>query len=61
MNRNLRAVAISGSYRKFPEQLAHDIEHFQDLGVNVLSPHSATIISSLDGFVLLQNDPLTSF
>ncbi len=57
---SLKTITLSGSYRKFPEELARDIEHFRDCGVTVLSPHSATILNSLEGFVLLQNDPLTS-
>ncbi len=57
----LKTIALSGSYRKFPEELAKDLEHFHDLGVKVLSPHSATILSSVDDFVLLQDDPITSF
>ncbi len=57
---SLKTITLSGSYRKFPDELAQDLEHFRDCGVNVLSPHSATIISSLDGFVSLKEDPLTS-
>ena len=53
---NLRTVTISGSYRKFYEELALAIEAFRDLGVTVLSPQSATILSSLDNFVSLQGD-----
>jgi len=58
---SLKSISISGSYRKFPEQLAQDIENFQDLGIKVLSPHGAIILSSLNDFVLLKNDPVTSF
>lgn len=58
---NLYSVTLSGSFRKFPEQLARDLEHFRDLDVTVLSPQSAVILSSIDGFVTLQNDPLSSF
>ncbi len=52
----LRNVTISGSYRKFPEEIEKLIEAFKDFGVSVLSPHSATIIGSVDGFVSLVGD-----
>ena len=55
---DLHAVTISGSYRKFSDELALALEAFRDLGVTVLSPQSATILSSLDGFVSLQGDPI---
>ncbi len=53
---DMHTITISGSYRKFPEELASAIEAFRDLGVTVLSPHSATILSSLNDFVSLQGD-----
>ncbi len=49
-------ITISGSYRKFPTQVAADIEHFRDLGVTVLSPQSTTILTAVDGFVSLEGD-----
>ncbi len=52
----LQNVTISGSYRKFPEEIASALDAFRDLGVNVLSPKSATIVSSIDGFVSLKDD-----
>lgn len=52
----MHTVTISGSYRKFPDEIAAALEHFQDLGVTVLSPKSATILSSLAGFVSLRGD-----
>lgn len=52
----LTSVTISGSYRKFADEVAWDIEAFQNLGVKVLSPKSATILASLDGFVSLRGD-----
>ncbi len=52
----IRTVTISGSYRKFPDEIAAALEHFQDLGVTILSPKSATILSSLAGFVSLKGD-----
>ncbi len=52
----LRKVTISGSYRKFPEDIAAALERFRDLGIQVLSPKSATIVSSVDGFVSLEKD-----
>lgn len=54
--REMKYVAISGSYRKFPDELEKAIEAFRDFGVEVLSPKSSTIISSLDGFVSLEWD-----
>ena len=52
-------VTISGSYRKFPEELDRSLEAFRDCGVEVLSPKSAHIISSLDDhFVILQGDDI---
>ena len=50
------AVVISGSYRKFPEELSQVMEEFRDLGVSVLSPQSSHILSSIDGFVSLKGD-----
>ncbi|MDO8556203.1 MAG: NUDIX domain-containing protein [Nanoarchaeota archaeon] len=53
-------ITISGSYRKFPEAVAKDIEQFKDLGANVLSPASGIIIGGTKEFVLLEGDPLTN-
>jgi len=52
----LQNITISGSYRKFSEEIGQALEAFRDLGVNVLSPRSATILSSIDGFVSLKGD-----
>lgn len=52
----LQNITISGSYRKFPEEIGQALEAFRDLGVTVLSPRSATIVSSIDGFVSLKDD-----
>ncbi len=53
---NHLTVTLSGSYRKFPEQIARALQEFQDWGVKVLSPRSAEIISSVEGFVSLKGD-----
>lgn len=55
----LSKVTISGSYRKFPEEVGQALEKFSDLGVKVLSPKSAIILSSVEGFVSLQGDPIS--
>ena len=52
----LRYVTVSGSYRKFPEAVSSAIEAFRDCGINVLSPKSTSIVSSVDGFVSLSGD-----
>lgn len=54
--RTLQQVTISGSYRKFPDEVALALGAFQDVGVTVLSPKSATILASIDGFVSLEGD-----
>ncbi len=53
-------VSISGSYRKFPDELDKAIKVFRDLDVDVISPKSATIVSSVDGFVSLKGDLVSS-
>lgn len=52
----MNSVVISGSYRKFPEELERDLETFRGLQVIVRSPQSATILSSVEGFVSLAGD-----
>ena len=54
----MQYITISGSYRKFPEEVAAASNTFRALGVNVLSPRSTTILSSVEGFVSLQGDAI---
>lgn len=49
-------VTVSGSYRKFAEEVGRTIDEFEQLGSRVLSPKSATVLASVDGFVSLRND-----
>lgn len=55
---NLKAT-ISGSYRKFHEELEDAIQAFKDCNVEVLSPKSGKIVSHIDGFVALEGDLIT--
>ena len=56
--KGLRFVTISGSYRKFIDEVAFALDSFRNAGVTVLSPKSASILSSVDGFVSLRGDPI---
>ena len=56
MQENSFRVVISGSFRKFQDVLASTLQEFKDLGTEVLSPPSATIISTFEGFVSLKGD-----
>lgn len=49
-------VVISGSYRKDFEALKRTYEEFQDLGCQILSPSSVTIVSEEDGFVYMKGE-----
>jgi ADP-ribose pyrophosphatase YjhB (NUDIX family) len=51
-------VSISGSYRKFPEQLARDMREFSAFGAQILSPPSAEILNVYEGFASLRGDPV---
>lgn len=52
-------VTISGSFRKFPRMLRHDLDEFKDLGAVVLSPQSADMLDVVRGFATLKGDPVT--
>ncbi|GEM_PF-636985 len=56
----LQKATISGSYQKFPEELEKARQEFQDCGVSILSPQSAQIVSSIDGFVSLKGDLISN-
>ena len=56
--KGLRFITISGSYRKFIDEVGLALESFRNAGVTVLSPKSASILSSVDGFVSLRGDPI---
>ena len=49
-------VVISGTYRKDVEALRRAYEEFLDLGCNVLSPSSVSIVSEHDGFVYMKGE-----
>lgn len=54
----LGSVTISGSYRKYPDEAYSAMQEFQDQDVQVLSPPSLEIISSLGDFVSLRGDSI---
>ncbi len=56
--RELHRVTISGSFQKHIDHIASAMEEFKDNGIEVLSPKSTVIVSSLDGFVSLRGDPI---
>jgi len=56
----LYAVTISGSYRKFIEEIEKDRQEFLDRGVRVLSPPSTRIVGIDTEFVSLAGDPVTN-
>lgn len=56
--RDMFSTTISGSYRKYPESVDAAMRTFSSLGVQVLSPPSMQVVSSVDGFVSLQEDPI---
>ncbi|ACO33776.1 MULTISPECIES: MazG nucleotide pyrophosphohydrolase domain-containing protein [Acidobacterium] len=49
-------LVISGTYRKDFETLKRTYEEFRDLGCDVLSPSSVTIVSEDDGFVYMKGE-----
>jgi ADP-ribose pyrophosphatase YjhB (NUDIX family) len=53
-----KKVTISGSYRKFPEEIKRDMKEFMDYGADVVSPASMQGLYSHKGFVSLKGDPI---
>ena len=49
-------TVISGSFRKYYQEIKEVIEQFENLGINVLSPKKSIIINPDDDFALLESD-----
>ncbi|MDQ1639443.1 MAG: hypothetical protein QOF62_2782 [Pyrinomonadaceae bacterium] len=54
--KKFHSVVISGSFRKHFEEIQAVRAKFEDLGVRVLSPRSATVRDEKSGFILLTTD-----
>ena len=49
-------TVISGSFRKYYQEIKGVIDQFENLGINVLSPKKSMIINPDDEFALLESD-----
>jgi acetyltransferase-like isoleucine patch superfamily enzyme len=49
-------TVISGSFRKYYQEIKEAIEQFENLGIDVLSPKKSIIINPDNDFALLESD-----
>jgi len=49
---------VSGSFRKFHEEILTAIETFENNEIEVLSPKKSKIVGQKDGFVFLESDDI---